>query len=80
MSRRAPKVTVTREGDTLCQKGCYPSGFVLLLFFVRFLMFECQLKRAGGRASSLSSRPPAVEYVGLVSGGCGGIFHLVFRD
>jgi hypothetical protein len=22
--RRAPKVTVTREGDTLCQKGCYP--------------------------------------------------------
>jgi hypothetical protein len=22
--RRAPKVTVTREGDSLCQKGCYP--------------------------------------------------------
>jgi len=22
--RRVPKVTVTGEGDTLCQKGCYP--------------------------------------------------------
>jgi hypothetical protein len=26
--RRAPKVTVTREGDTLCQKGCYPLALV----------------------------------------------------
>ena len=27
-NRRAPKVTVTREGDTLCQKGCYPLALV----------------------------------------------------
>jgi len=27
-ARRAPKVTVTREGDTLCQKGCYPLALV----------------------------------------------------
>jgi hypothetical protein len=26
--RRAPKVTVTREGDSLCQKGCYPLALV----------------------------------------------------
>ena len=26
--RRAPKVTVTRGGDTLCQKGCYPLALV----------------------------------------------------
>jgi hypothetical protein len=26
--RRAPKVTVTREGASLCQKGCYPSALV----------------------------------------------------
>jgi hypothetical protein len=28
--RRAPKVTVTREGASLCQKGCYPVAFVLV--------------------------------------------------
>ena len=28
--RRAPKVTVTREGTSLCQKGCYPVAFVLV--------------------------------------------------
>ena len=28
--RRAPKVTVTREGDSLCQKECYPVAFVLV--------------------------------------------------
>jgi hypothetical protein len=27
-ARRAPKVTVTREGDSLCQKGCYPLALV----------------------------------------------------
>ena len=27
---RAPKVTVTREGVSLCQKGCYPVAFVLV--------------------------------------------------
>ena len=26
----APKVTVTRKGDSLCQKGCYPMAFVFL--------------------------------------------------
>jgi hypothetical protein len=26
--RRVPKVTVTREGDSLCQKGCYPLALV----------------------------------------------------
>jgi hypothetical protein len=29
-ARRAPKVTVTREGASLCQKGCYPVAFVLV--------------------------------------------------
>ena len=28
--RRAPKVTVTREGASLCQKECYPVAFVLV--------------------------------------------------
>jgi hypothetical protein len=28
--RRVPKVTVTREGSSLCQKGCYPVAFVLV--------------------------------------------------
>jgi len=27
-ARRAPKVTVTRQGDSLCQKGCYPLALV----------------------------------------------------
>ena len=26
--RRAPKVTVTRQGNSLCQKGCYPLALV----------------------------------------------------
>jgi NAD(P)-dependent dehydrogenase (short-subunit alcohol dehydrogenase family) len=32
--RRAPKLTVTREGDSLCQKVCYPMAlcFLFLLF------------------------------------------------
>jgi hypothetical protein len=27
---RAPKVTVTRKGDSLCQKGCYPMALLFL--------------------------------------------------
>lgn len=30
--RRAPKVTVTRGGDSLCQKGCYPMAVLFLCF------------------------------------------------
>jgi hypothetical protein len=47
-ARRAPKVTVTREGDTLCQKGCYPVGSSLLLIVFCFLILL-----------QLSSLPPA---------------------
>ena len=28
---RVPKVTVTRKGDSLCQKGCYPMACVFLV-------------------------------------------------
>jgi len=28
---RVPKVTVTRKGDSLCQKGCYPMARVFLV-------------------------------------------------
>src|SRR2546423_3228273 len=50
----------------MCQKRCYPMAAVvfvsLSLFSVCSLVIDCELKRAGGRALSLSSRPPAVEY------------------
>src|SRR6266571_3218339 len=55
--RGAPKVTVTRERVSLCQKGVTQ----WLLFWLTVLSLRSELKRAGGRALSLSSRPPAVE-------------------
>jgi hypothetical protein len=30
----APKVTVTRKGDSLCQKGCYPMALLFLFLFL----------------------------------------------
>jgi hypothetical protein len=42
LMRRVPKVTVTREGDSLCQKGCYPMA---LLFW-----FSWSLVSVGGWA------------------------------
>ena len=30
---RAPKLTVTRKGDTLCQKVCYPMALCFFIFF-----------------------------------------------
>lgn len=75
-ARRAPEVTVTGERNTLCQKGCYPMALLFSLVSVLsdsvvHLGLRSELKRAGGRAASLSSRPPAVEYPGP-SGGYGG--------
>src|SRR5262245_43988141 len=34
--RRAPKLTVTRKGDTLCQKGCYPMAVCFCVGFFSF--------------------------------------------
>jgi response regulator RpfG family c-di-GMP phosphodiesterase len=50
---RVPKVTVTREGISLCQKGVtrWP------LFLVNCWFAPKRVKTSRGRASSLSSRP-----------------------
>ena len=65
LRRRAPKVTVTRGGDSLCQKGCYPMAvlFWVSVFYavVSLGVWDSELNRAGGRALSLCSRPPAVD-------------------
>jgi len=75
LPRRAPKVSVTRRGDSLCQKGCYPMAvlFLVLVFCALVSLGVCdsEIKRAGGRALSLSSRPPAVERVRPREGGRG---------
>jgi hypothetical protein len=39
--------------------------------FIQFVFFVCELKRAEGRALSLSSRPSAVANPGLFLGGGG---------
>ena len=53
-------------------KGVLPDGLVVLvqLFFVSVAVWvlDSELKRAGGRALSLSSRPPAVECLRLFFG------------
>ena len=68
LMRRAPKLTVTREGDSLRQNGCYPMAALSCWFSVSLCLvilcgFDSEIKRAGGRLASSSSRPPAVERV-----------------
>src|SRR5438046_2268049 len=52
MARGAPKVTVTREGDSLCQKWCYPMALLFLFFrsliSVCFSVVDCKLNEQGG--------------------------------
>ena len=73
---RAPKVTVTRGGYSLCQKGCYPMAHMFLVKL--FLAFVCvwgvvsKLKRAGGRAASLQLAPPCGRIPATSAGGAGG--------
>src|SRR6266436_225797 len=56
--RRAPKVTVTREGVSLCQKGVT----WWLLFLVNCLWVSKRAKTSrGAGCEPHSSRPPAVE-------------------
>jgi hypothetical protein len=56
--RRAPKVTVTRGGVSLCQKGVTQ----WLLFLVNCLLDPKRAKTSRGAAGEPpSSRPPAVE-------------------
>jgi hypothetical protein len=56
--RRAPKVTVTRDGVSLCQKGVTP----WLLFVVNYFLASKRAKTSRGAGCVLpSTRPPAVE-------------------
>jgi hypothetical protein len=73
--RCAPELTVTRVGDSLRHNGCYPMA-LCFLFSVFFLLvvvqrFDCELKRAGGRAASLLARAP-LRRIPTTKGGCGG--------
>src|SRR6266446_1068167 len=81
---RAPcaKSNCYPEGSFVAPKGVLPDGAVVFVSFslvsVCFSVFDCELKRAGGRASSLRSRPPAVEYGRVCVGGYrGGAFSSV---
>ena len=67
--RRAPKVTVTRERDSLRQNRCYPLAHCFCFRVVCLVVSDCELNRARGRLSSLSSRPLAVEYPRPLWGG-----------
>ncbi len=55
-ARRAPKVTVTRKGDSLCHKGCYPMAFV----FGLFVLCASSIARLSSRRRTPSC-PVAVE-------------------
>ena len=69
-ARRAPKVTVTRDGVSLCQKGVTP----WLLFVVNYFLASKRAKTSRGAGCVLpSTRPPAVEGGrALMEGGPGG--------
>jgi hypothetical protein len=66
--RRLPKVTVTRAGVSLCQKGVtrWP------LFLVNCLLAPKRAKTSRGRAASLSSRPLRSEVREASNAGSGG--------
>jgi hypothetical protein len=68
--RRAPKVTVTRERVSLCQKGVTP----WLLFLVNCFLASKRAKTSRGAGCVLpSTRPPAVECArASLEGGPGG--------
>jgi hypothetical protein len=62
MARRAPKLTVTREGDTLCQKVCYPLAACFFSFRLVSLLlvegFDCEIKRSRGAGCEPPARAP----------------------
>ena len=73
--RRAPKVTVTRERVSLCQKGVTP----WLLFVLPVPSLRSKLKGAGGRAACPTARAPLRSKVRWASGSrlTGGAQHSV---
>jgi hypothetical protein len=74
--RRAPKLTVTRACDSLCQNGCYPMAALSCWFSVSVVLvvlrgLNSEVKRAGGgwrtpARAPLRSKTPGQE------GGMGG--------
>ncbi len=72
----APKVTVTRGGYSLCQKGCYPMAqlFLVKLFLALVWVWGVvsKVKRAGGRAAELPLAPPCGRRPATSFGGGGG--------
>jgi len=73
--RRAPKVTVTRQGDSLCQKGCYQMACFFWFDFALAVYSGCQAGVAAtlhrwrwsaagsgcGAAGPSGAEPPAVQ-------------------
>src|SRR5581483_1447667 len=63
--RRAPKVTVTREEGSLCQKECYPMAVVL----VNGLLVSERVKTSRGAGCEPLLAPPCGRTPGAPLGG-----------
>src|SRR5437588_10360616 len=83
LERRAPELTVTRGGDSLRHNGCYPMAlcFLCSVFFLLVVVqrFDCELKRAGGRAASLLARAPLRRIPRTKGGVWGGELFTILR-
>ncbi len=61
-------------------KQAVSDSYFSSLALIRFWVFDCKLNEQGGELLSVSSRPPAVENLGLFWGGGGDHFKITPLD